>query len=316
MSGDLFENIANPTVKVGTQKSYAAPLSVVVHVVTIAGILTVPLQVVDVAPRSSILAFLAAAPLPPPMPPPPPPPAPETPDPPPPPSETTRPADIGQKTIQSVSFDPSSVGGIEARDTNGFAGGILGGVLGAPPLPPPPVAPLRVGGVISPPTKVLHVEPIYPLDAAEAGVQGLVILQATIGSGGQITDVEVLRSVPLLDDAALTAVRGWAYTPTLLNGVAVPVVLTVTVNFRLFVPVPTPEDRVAQLRPWWLVDGSDTWLRSSGSQLVWPSLHTMSQPSNRGTRCAGRRTVARAVHPSRGQAILSSRCNVIGPSET
>ena len=43
MSGDLFEKIANPTVKVGTQKWYAGPLSVVVHVVTIAGILTVPI---------------------------------------------------------------------------------------------------------------------------------------------------------------------------------------------------------------------------------------------------------------------------------
>ena len=240
MRGELFEKIANPTVRGGTQKWYAGPLSIVAHVVTIAGMLTVPLQVVDVPPRSSILAFVAAAPLPPPMPPPPPPPAPETPDPPPAPSETTRPADIGQRTIEAVGFDPSSVDGIEARDTNGLAGGILGGVLGAPPLPPPPVTPLRVGGVISPPTKVLHLEPVYPLEAAEAGVQGLVILQATIGSVGQITDVEVLRSVPLLDDAALTAVRGWVYTPTLLNGVAVPVILTVTVHFRLFVPVPNP----------------------------------------------------------------------------
>jgi len=238
MSGELFEKIANPTVKVGTQKWYAWPLSVVVHVVTIAGILIAPLPVVDVPPTSSIWAFVAAVPLPPPMPPPPPPPRPATPDQPPPPSDTTRPADIGQKSIQSVSFDTSSVEGIEARDTNGIAGGIVGGVLGAPPLPPPPVTPLRVGGVISPPTKVLHVEPIYPLEAAEAGLQGLVILQATIGSGGQITDVEVLRSVPLLDEAALNAVRGWVYTPTLLNGVPVPVVLTVTVNFRLFVPVP------------------------------------------------------------------------------
>ena len=139
-----------------------------------------------------------------------------------------------------MSFDPSSVDGIEAREANGFAGGIVGGVLGAPPLPPLPVTPLRVGGVISPPTKLLHVEPIYPLEAAEAHLEGLVILQATIGAGGQITDVEVLRSVPLLDEAAISAVRGWVYTPTLLNGVPVPVVLTVTVNFKLFVPVPQP----------------------------------------------------------------------------
>ena len=46
-----------------------------------------------------------------------------------------------------------------------------------------------------------------------------------------MTDVSVLRSVPLLDDAAIAAVLQWQYTPTLLNGVPVPVIMTVTVNF-------------------------------------------------------------------------------------
>lgn len=45
--------------------------------------------------------------------------------------------------------------------------------------------------------------------------------------------MKVLRSVPLLDDAAITAVRQWEYTPTLLNGVPVPIIMTVTVNFQL-----------------------------------------------------------------------------------
>ncbi len=48
-----------------------------------------------------------------------------------------------------------------------------------------------------------------------------------------MTDVKILRSVPLLDDAAVEAVRQWEYTPTLLNGVPVPVIMTVTVNFQL-----------------------------------------------------------------------------------
>ena len=48
-----------------------------------------------------------------------------------------------------------------------------------------------------------------------------------------MTDVNVLRSVPLLDEAAIAAVRQWQYTPTLLNGVPVPVIMTVTVNFSL-----------------------------------------------------------------------------------
>lgn len=46
-------------------------------------------------------------------------------------------------------------------------------------------------------------------------------------------DVKVLRSIPLLDEAAIDAVKQWIYSPTLLNGVPVPVIMTVTVNFRL-----------------------------------------------------------------------------------
>ena len=64
-------------------------------------------------------------------------------------------------------------------------------------------------------------------------MQGVVILEATIGPTGTVTDVNVLRSVPLLDEAAVAAVRQWQYTPTLLNGVPVPVIMTVTVNFSL-----------------------------------------------------------------------------------
>ena len=64
-------------------------------------------------------------------------------------------------------------------------------------------------------------------------MQGIVILEAVIGPNGNVTEVKVLRSVPLLDEAAITAVKQWQYTPTLLNGVPVPVIMTVTVNFTL-----------------------------------------------------------------------------------
>jgi protein TonB len=50
----------------------------------------------------------------------------------------------------------------------------------------------------------------------------------------------VLRSIPLLDQAAVDAVRQWAYTPTLLNGAPVPVIMTVTVNFSVSPPPPPP----------------------------------------------------------------------------
>jgi protein TonB len=64
-------------------------------------------------------------------------------------------------------------------------------------------------------------------------VQGTVILECTIGPDGRVTGVEVKRGAPLLDGAAREAVRQWVYEPTRINGVPVPVVMTVTVNFEL-----------------------------------------------------------------------------------
>jgi len=60
----------------------------------------------------------------------------------------------------------------------------------------------------------------------------VVIVEATIGPDGKVIDAKVLRSIPLLDQAALDAVQQWEYTPVLLNGVPVPVVITVTINFK------------------------------------------------------------------------------------
>jgi protein TonB len=80
---------------------------------------------------------------------------------------------------------------------------------------------------------VKNVPPTYPPIAQSARVQGVVIIEAVIGPSGKVQDARVLRSIPLLDQAALDAVRQWEYTPTLLNGVPVPVIMTVTVNFTL-----------------------------------------------------------------------------------
>jgi TonB family protein len=93
--------------------------------------------------------------------------------------------------------------------------------------------PVRVGGDIRQPMKVRDVKPVYPPLAQESRVQGLVILEGLIDEQGNIADVKVLRGVPLLNDAAVEAVRQWRYTPTLLNGVPVPVIMTMTVTFML-----------------------------------------------------------------------------------
>ena len=111
------------------------------------------------------------------------------------------------------------------------------------PLPPPPGDQnpsfdatddaLRVGGTIKAPMKVRNVNPIYPADALADKVQGVVILEARIERDGTINRARVIRSIPELDDAALDAVRQWEFQPTLLNGVPVPIIMTVTVNFTL-----------------------------------------------------------------------------------
>jgi len=74
---------------------------------------------------------------------------------------------------------------------------------------------------------------VYPPEAQAGRVQGVVIIEARIEGDGRVSDAHVLRSIPMLDQAAIDAVRQWEFTPTLLNGKAVPVIMTITVNFTL-----------------------------------------------------------------------------------
>ena len=122
-------------------------------------------------------------------------------------------------------------GGVEGGVPGGVVGGVVGGLPDAPP--PPPVKAVRVGGDVREPRKVLDVAPVYPLLAAKAHVEGVVIIEATIDPRGRVTNATVLRGVPVLDEAALEAVRKWVYTPTLLNGVPTPIIMTVTLRFQL-----------------------------------------------------------------------------------
>jgi protein TonB len=106
-------------------------------------------------------------------------------------------------------------------------------VIGGLPDAPAPPAPVRVGGDIKEPRKIKNVPPEYPEKARRAGVEGVVVLECLISQAGRVVDVKVLRSLPLLDDPAVTAVKQWVYTPTLVGGAAVPVIMTVTVKFGL-----------------------------------------------------------------------------------
>ena len=99
-----------------------------------------------------------------------------------------------------------------------------------PPAPPPP---LRLHAGTDPPRKIVDVEPAYPERARTARVQGVVILEVVIDARGRVGAIRVVRSIPMLDEAAVAAVRRWQFAPTLSNGEAVPIVMTVTVSFQL-----------------------------------------------------------------------------------
>jgi protein TonB len=123
-----------------------------------------------------------------------------------------------------------------------FDPGLLGASrigTAAPPPPPsipepkPAVQTLRVGQGVREPKRIAGAPPEYPALARSARVQGAVILEAVINERGAIERMKVLKSIPLLDGAAIAAVKDWRYTPTLLNGVPVSVLMTITVNFTL-----------------------------------------------------------------------------------
>lgn len=108
------------------------------------------------------------------------------------------------------------------------------------PPPPPPTralapAPIRVGGNIRVPRKLEDVRPVYPDAMRAAGREGVVPIEAVIGVDGTVTSVRVTTAQihPDFAIAAVDAVRRWRFSPTLLNGKPVEVVMTVTVDFKL-----------------------------------------------------------------------------------
>jgi protein TonB len=226
------------------------------HAVILALVIAVPLlyfsETLPTPP--DMLAFVvASAPPPPPPPPPPPAAAPQTAQPAKPkvapktqpvkmamPAPVEAPAAIVPERPLDLERD-FVAGGVEGGVVGGIAGGIVGGIPmmpAAPPLPPPPsapapVKPIRVGGDIEPPTLLHRVNPDYPQIAISAKKEGIVILEATVGADGTVDHVRILRSEPLLDNAAVEAVKQWRYSPLQLNGRAHPFILTVTVSFDL-----------------------------------------------------------------------------------
>lgn len=133
----------------------------------------------------------------------------------------------------TVRFDPEKktavgvTGGVSSDLTSGVAGGVSGGAKGGAGEA------VRIIGDLRPPKLVKEVAPVYPAVAREARVEGIVILEARTDVYGRVEATKVLRSIPLLDQAAIDAVRQWVYEPMLINGKPRPAVFTVTVRFAL-----------------------------------------------------------------------------------
>jgi len=139
--------------------------------------------------------------------------------------------------------DPTSGSGTGAGDwlgdplgdrfSNSSTGPVIPGGQPQPQPPPPPVDTVLRGGDVRRPRLIHRVEPEYPRLAKLAGIQGDVVLEALLDKDGRVRNVEAKSGHPMLNEAAKEAVGQWVYEPTYLNGVPYPVLLTVTVEFRL-----------------------------------------------------------------------------------
>jgi len=134
--------------------------------------------------------------------------------------------------------DGDSDGGVDAGTPTGTAGGLVGGFGPAVPVPPlrptTPLlqAPVRITGQMAPPTLPNRVEPVYPPAASFVHLSGVVVLEVVVDAQGRVDSVKVLRSRhPLLDNAAIEALKQWRYSPLVLNGRTTPFILSVTFNF-------------------------------------------------------------------------------------
>jgi periplasmic protein TonB len=221
--------------------------SLAVHLIVVAAIIVLPLVVgEDVLPAASdaVRAFFvppAEVALPPPPPPPPPAgaralkPAPAalrpTAE-----AKFVAPIEVPELVQPEESLDFGVEGGVPGGVEGGVPGGVVGGIVGGLPDAPPPAAavrPVRVGGMIRTPKLLNLVKPEYPPLAVAARIKAMVVLEAVVGTDGRVQTATVLYGQPLLNQAAIDAVMQWRYQPLLLNGVPMPFVVNVTLNFNL-----------------------------------------------------------------------------------
>lgn len=239
MPAELLRDVVDRRGKRSPRHWSILPLSIAAHIAAAVAILVIPLaadvELPTPAPPTLTMSVMRARPIPP---------APAAP------RSTSDvvarnqnaapavvPEGIKNETPQPSIGDPSLPPGAGIGVDNGVSGGFGEPIEMKPTFVPPPApprtTPYKVGRGIREPVKIVHVAPVYPEIARATHVEGIVILEATINERGVVENLRVLRSHVLLERAAVEAVRQWRYTPTLLNGVPVPVLITVTVNFTL-----------------------------------------------------------------------------------
>jgi len=224
----------------GSHLSGSVPISIAVHVVVVLLVLIIPLTAIDpaslVIPRR-IQEYMRAVPLPPP-------PqvvltrAPGT--------TPARPVDVNvapsaappaiaeEVPTSSAPPDPGLPVGVGVSSTDIGAIDTIGQpIVVRAPEAPRQTGPVRVADLPVPPRKIVDVRPVYTEIARQTRTEGTVVLEAVLDPTGSVTQLRVVRSVPLLDQSALDAVRRWKYTPSSIGGRPVSVLMTITITFTL-----------------------------------------------------------------------------------
>src|SRR5581483_2500026 len=225
-----------------TKRGRTTLVSFILEAIVVVIMILIPLMFTEALPKTQLMTFLVA---PPPPPPPPPPPAAvkvvkqvetDIVN-----NQLRTPTKIPKKVemIKEEEAPPPStgvVGGVPGGVPGGQMGGVIGGIISSTPVAVPKVAVqrVRVSQRVTQGMVIHRVQPTYPQMAKIARVQGAVVLAAIIGKDGTIQNLHVISSAsPLLNQAAIDAVRQWRYRPYILNGEPVEVDTQITVNFTL-----------------------------------------------------------------------------------
>jgi len=214
--------------------------SFILEAIIVGILILIPLMFTEALPKAMTMTFLAA---PPPPPPPPPPPAAvvhvrqvetDIVN-----NQLRTPTKIPQK-VQIIKEDeappPTAGFGIPGGVPGGVPSGVMNSIISSTPVAVPKIAVqrVRVSSGVTAGLLIRKVEPTYPQMAKIARVQGAVVLASLIGKDGTIQNLHVVSTAsPLLNAAAVDAVKQWKYKPYILNGEPVEVDTNITVNFTL-----------------------------------------------------------------------------------